>query len=208
MSLLLIVSILLGLASVGLLALGFTALRARRPFGGTLQLLLGLLLLSCGAIGSLTLVGMRGYRTLTREVVAATVSVERRGDRIYDAHFDFPDGERRSFTLAGDEFYVDAHILKWHPTANLLGLHTGFELDRVSGRYRSIDDEQQSPRTVFQLRPERSVDLYAIAERFPMLSPLIDAQYGSGTFVPLSDGGTFEVRVSTSGLLIRATDVR
>ena len=208
MTLLLIVGILLALLSVGLLALGFTALRARRPFRGTVQLLFGLLLLACGAIAGLTVVGMRGYRTLTREVVAANVTVERLDDRLYVASFDFPDGERRSFTLAGEELYVDAHILKWHPTANLLGLHTGFELDRVAGRYRSIDDEQQSPRTVFQLRPERSVDLYAIAERFPFLSPLIDTQYGSGTFVPLGDGGSFEVRVSTSGLLIRTTDVR
>jgi hypothetical protein len=200
---LLIVSVALGLASAALLALGLAALRGRRLMGGSVQLLLGLLLLACGGLGALTLIGMRGYRTLTREVVAATVTVERQGEQLYAATFTFPEGDRRSFTVAGDELYVDAHILKWHPTANLLGLHTGFELDRVAGRYRSIDDEQQAQRTVYQLRPERSVDLYALAERFPILAPLVDAQYGSGTYVPLDEGGRFEVRVSTSGLLIR-----
>lgn len=203
MSPLLVLIVGCGLLSLLFLLYGMTALRRRRRFGGGLQLLLGLLLLALGGIGTLALLGMAGYRTLTREVVAATVAVERLDDQLFEAVFTFPDGDTRSFTLAGDELYVDAHILKWHPGANLLGLHTGFELDRVSGRYRSIDDEQLLPRTVFQLRPDRTVDLYAVAERFPFLTPVIDAQYGSGTFVPLEDRGRYEVRVSTSGLLIR-----
>lgn len=201
---------IIGLAFMALLFIifGVMALRGRQRVGGSVQLLFGLLLLALGGLGTMAMVGMAGYRTLTREVLAATVEVERHRDQVYTAIFTFPDGEERSFTIAGDELYVDAHILKWHPAANLFGLHTGFELDRISGRYHSIDDEQLSPRTVFQLRPERNIDLYAIAERFPFLAPAIDAQYGSGTFVPLGDAASYEVLVSTSGLLIRASETR
>lgn len=206
MSPLLVVVAGLALFALLFIVLGVRTLGRRHPFGGSVQLLFGLLLLSVGALGVLALVGMAGYRTLTREVVAATVEVERHDEQLYSAVFTFPEGETRTFTIAGDELYVDAHILKWHPIANLLGLHTGFELDRVSGRYRSIDDEQLAPRSVYQLRPERAVDLFAIAERYPFLSPAIDAQYGSGTFVPLDDTGRYEVRVSTTGLLIREVD--
>ena len=198
----------IGLAFMALLFItfGLVALRGRQRFGGGVQLLFGLLLLALGGLGAMALVGMAGYRTLTREVLAATVVVERNREQVYTVLFTFPDGEERGFTIAGDELYVDAHILKWHPAANLFGLHTGFELDRISGRYRTIDDEQQSPRTVYQLRPERNIDLYAIAERFPFLAPALDAQYGSGTFVPLEDTGSYEVLVSTSGLLIRPAE--
>ena len=43
--------------------------------------------------------------------------------------------------MAGDQIYVDAHILKWTPAANLIGLHTAYELDRVAGRYDNIEQE-------------------------------------------------------------------
>jgi hypothetical protein len=36
-----------------------------------------------------------------------------------------------------------------------------------------------------------------------MLAPLLDAEYGSASFVPANGGKTYEVRVSTTGLLIR-----
>ena len=77
--------------------------------------------------------------------------------------------------LRGDELYVDARILKWTPLANVLGLHTGFELDRVSGRYVDLDDEQELPRTVFSLVPERPVDLFSLRRRFPQLARVVDA---------------------------------
>ena len=37
-------------------------------------------------------------------------------------------------------------------------------------------------------------------------APLLDAEYGSGTFQSADRPGTFEVRVSTTGLLIRPRD--
>src|SRR6267378_2754935 len=36
-----------------------------------------------------------------------------------------------TYPISGDEIYVDARILKWHALANLLGLSTAYELDRV-----------------------------------------------------------------------------
>jgi len=36
-----------------------------------------------------------------------------------------------------------------------------------------------------------------------MLAPLLDAEYGSASFVPANGGKVYEVRVTTSGLIIR-----
>jgi len=38
-----------------------------------------------------------------------------------------------------------------------------------------------------------------------VLAPLVDAEYGSATFVAAGRPAQFEVRVSTTGLLIRPT---
>jgi hypothetical protein len=85
----------------------------------------------------------------------------------------------------------------------VLGLHTAYELDRMAGRYRDIPQERSASRTIYQLSEERSVDLFGLRRRYEFLSPLLDAEYGSATFVPVSKPVELELRVSTSGLLIR-----
>jgi hypothetical protein len=105
--------------------------------------------------------------------------------------------------LSGDELYVDARILKWRPWANIFGLHTAYELDRVAGRYQDLVQEQQQPRTVQSLAADREVDLFKLRRRYVLLSPLLDAEYGSATFAAADSPAQYEVRVSTTGLLIR-----
>lgn len=58
-------------------------------------------------------------------------------------------------------------------------------------------------RTIYQLSEERPVDLFGLRRRYEFLSPLLDAEYGSATFVPVSMPVDLELRVSISGLLIR-----
>jgi hypothetical protein len=113
-----------------------------------------------------------------------------------------PPGEA-AFEVAGDELYVDAHILKWHPLANLIGLHTGYELDRVAGRYTSLEDERSKPRTVFPLAHPKPVNLFDLAQHYPFLATLVDAEYGSATFLPAQQPAQLELQVSTTGLLLR-----
>src|SRR6185503_1692674 len=104
----------------------------------------GLLLLSLGALAATVSIGLIGYRALTREDVAARITVKPAGPKRFEATFRFPDGRQATYQLTGDEIYVDAHIIKWHPYANMIGLHTAYELDRVTGRYRDIEDERKA----------------------------------------------------------------
>ena len=179
------------------------AFRQRRMGSGSFQLLIGGLSLALAAIGGLIAVGTVGYQALTRETVAATATVQPQGDGSHVVALRFPDGSTDTYVIRGDELYVDAQILKWHPAANIVGLHTGYTLDRISGRYRKLADEQTQPRTVYSLHEGGVVDLFDLVRRFPFLAPWVDATYGSGTFAPIGDGGTFEIRVSTTGLLVR-----
>jgi hypothetical protein len=86
---------------------------------------------------------------------------------------------------------------------NVLGLHTAYELDRVAGRYDDVEQERSSVRTVHTLTPERRVDLFSLRTRYAFLAPVLDAEYGSGTFVRVNAPAELEIRVSTTGLLIR-----
>ena len=196
-------AVVLGMFGVILVLAGIVSF-VRYNFPQTaFRLLLGLFLLALGGLAGTISVGMLGYRALTREEVAARVEVKPAGPQRFIATIRYPDGRQATYALAGDEIYVDAHILKWHPYANMIGLHTAYELDRVAGRYRAVKQEQSAERTVHALAPERKVDLHALRRRYEFLSPLFDAEYGSATFVPVTRPAELELRISTTGLLMR-----
>lgn len=192
-----------------LLIAALVALKRRRPFRFVMRSLLGLTLLLLGVISGAIGAGMQGYRALTREDLAARIVVQPIGPQMFSATVHIPGrAETTYYELAGDALYVDAHILKWRPWANVLGLHTAYELDRISGRYDDVEQERAARRTVHTLAPERWVNLFALRTRYAALAPLLDAEYGSGSFVRVTEPGEFHVMVSTTGLLIRPIAVR
>ena len=197
------VAVLFAIVGAAMIIAAGTALRRRRPLRMSLRLLLALMFLAGAAASGAIALGVQGYRALTHEEIAAMVRTEPLGPNRFRAQFRFPDGREVSYTLSGDQLYVDARILKWHPLANVLGLHTAYELDRVAGRYHDLTQEQQQPRTVQSLAPDRKVDLFSLRQRYTLLSPLLDADYGSATFAAADSPVQYEVRVSTTGLLIR-----
>jgi len=178
-------------------------LRRRRFRAAAGSGFLAFLFLLFGAVFAAVAVGVRGFETLTRETMAAQVHVRPVGRQVFEAEFRFPNARVETFVLQGDELYVDAHILKWKSVANWFGLHTQYELDRVAGRYRTLEDEQQAPRTVYGLAPPRRFDLFQLLSKSARFSPLVDAEYGSATFILAERTATYEIRVSTTGLLAR-----
>jgi hypothetical protein len=202
-SLLAIAALLFGACGAVLIAAAVVAFARMRPFGFVVRTLGGLLLLSLCALAGTVALGLQGYRAFTREDIAARLSVQPTGAQRFAATVRYADGRQESFALAGDEVYVDARVIKWKPVANVLGLHTDYELDRLSGRYHDIEQERTAMRTVYALGAPKYIDLFSLRKRFLFLAPVFDAEYGSASFVPVSQPANFEVRVSTSGLLIR-----
>lgn len=211
-----IVTVVLGALAVILLIAARSAWRRQARISSLLSVLAGALFFTIAVLcGTITL-GIRGYRALTQEVVAATIKTEPLGRQRFRATVMLPDSSLRMYDLAGDEIYVDAHILKWRPLANLLGLHTAYELDRIAGRYHLVSDEQTRERTVYSLAQDKPFNTFDLARRYWVLRPLVDAQYGSATFINATGASrsedarsvTYEVRVSTTGLLVRAAQPR
>jgi hypothetical protein len=194
------------LFSLGLILVlaGLTALFGLHPLRFMTRTLLGLLLIALGVLEGTITIGIQGYRALTQEELAARVSVRPYAPQRFTAKLVFPDGREASYSLAGDEIYMDARILKWHALANMLGLTTAYELDRIGGRYRDVEQEKSAPRTLYPLGREKPVDLFALRKRFPFLEHFVDATYGSAAYVPVGEPADLELRVSPTGLLIRS----
>ncbi len=197
-------SLVAALAGALLVALAVWAGRRRRLLHTLVSVLTALLCLALAALFASVTIGIHGYRALTAEEVAAVVQTDPLGPQHFRATVTLPDGRVGQFDILGDALYVDARILKWKPIVNILGLQTAYELDRVGGRYNAIPDERHRPHTVFPLGQDHMVNVFGFVHRHPrFLAPLVDASYGSGTFVSVARPARYEVRVSTTGLLIR-----
>ncbi|HEX4152041.1 MAG TPA: hypothetical protein VHY75_07505 [Steroidobacteraceae bacterium] len=148
-------------------------------------------------------INLRTYQQLTNEAPAGDIQFAKVGAHQYNGVLTYPNGEVAYFPLSGDEWQVDARILKWTPIANLMGFDTAFRLERISGRYTSIEDERSQPRTVYELHPPSEIDLWKLVHDYHRWLPWFDALYGSATYVPMADGALYEIKASPSGLLAR-----
>ncbi len=197
------VAVGLGALSLVFVVVSIRAFRARRWLGSVGSAGTGALFLSLAALAATLGVSTQGYRALTREDVAATITTVPTGPSAFQAFVELPDGRDTTLHVLGDQLMVDAHILKWRPLANVLGVHTWYELDRLSGRYVDIDDERTRPRTIHSLRTDKPRDLFMLAQRWSLFAFLVDTEYGSATYIEVKRPARFEIRVSTTGLLVR-----
>lgn len=143
------------------------------------------------------------YDRLTAEQVVATIEFRRQAQDAYQARLMMRDERDRTFELRGDEWQIDARVVSWKPPVTILGLEPIYRLERLSGRYTDITREQTELRTVHELAEPLPVDVWQIARRFPVLTPGIDAYYGSATYVPMTDGARFTVSLSRDALIAR-----
>jgi hypothetical protein len=197
------------LLAVALIYVSASAWRNRRRLGSLVGFLAAALFLTSSMLLGAITVGIHGYRAFTQEALAATIKTEPVGPHRFRATVTLADSSLHMFDLAGDAVYVDAHVLKWRPIGTLLGLETVYELDRIAGRYQSLSDEQQQERTIYSLATKKPFDAFDLARSYWVLRPFVDAEYGSATFIGTAPrGATYEVRVSTTGLLVRRVALR
>lgn len=181
--------------------------RARRPFAAmhrfAWMLVFLLLTLVCGGAG----IALRGYRLLTREIPVATISARQVDRQLFAVRTDFPDGTHVSASLHGDEWQLDARVIKWKPTAIELGAAPLYRVERLSGRYRNAEQAQTTAPSVIDLGGDSVLDLWQLKQRFPRWLPWIDADYGSAAYLPLVDGARYSVSLSPlGGLVARPAD--
>ncbi|QJR09770.1 hypothetical protein DSM104443_00820 [Usitatibacter rugosus] len=177
--------------------------RRGRVLAGGAHLLFSMFLAASAAAVGLLGGTLMTYSRLTHEQPAMEVGLKRIGDRHFQAKVTYPSAVVQEFELLGDEWQVDARLLKWTGTATLLGFDTAYRLERLSGRYTDIAREKTAPRTVHALAPPDTVDVWDLARRSKTYVPWVDALYGSSTFVPMADGATYAVSVSPTGLVAR-----
>jgi hypothetical protein len=166
--------------------------------------LIGFLLFSITAsFCSLLVVGTQGYQGLTHEEKIGTVVIQPVAKQTFNAFLTLNNGQSVKFELKGDEVMVEANVLKWKPWSNVIGLKTGYRLDRIRGRYLTLADEQNKPRSIYSINEDNKSDIAKWREQYQHLSFLLDVEHGSASYVSAKENQEYEVVVTTNGLLLR-----
>lgn len=195
---------LIGLLGLVLLGRGIARVRRRRHLAAARSGLGGGVCLALVALAVAVGANLYTYQRLTYEQPVARLQFTRLDAQRYRVLVQPSRGPSRVFALDGDQWQLDARVLKWRPLANLLGFDALYRLERLSGRYARVADETSKPRSAYALTgAEPGLNAAALARRLPRWAGLADTEYGSATYLPMADGAAYEVALSQSGLIAR-----
>jgi len=202
------------LAALGLLLIWrgiFHLRRHRAVLHGCSLCLLGVLPIAAGSLILLLAAALQSYQLLDQEQLAAQLEFIGKGEQTWLVRFSDAAGHSGTFMLNGDDFRVEAQFIKWQLWTRLLDLQPYYRLERLSGRYQNHDDELSKPRSVVdltRLSEDASAlplpQLNQLAGWLPDWLPLLDARYGSAAYLPMRDGASYRIMVTSSGLIARA----
>lgn len=173
-------------------------------FIGFCRGLFGLMLLAIAAVVAVTAFDIYSYKQVLQEQVVATINFDKIEDQHYLAVLADKDGKEQRVELHGDQWQLDARIVKWKGQLAGLGIKPAYRLDRLSGRYYDIEQETTEKRTAHSIHGVLySLDLWRLINTHPSWFPIVDAMYGSATYLPMEDGALFEITLSNTGLVAR-----
>lgn len=150
---------------------------------------------------------LRGYRLLSEETPVVDIDAHILSPQRWALTLTWPDGSTRQVQVAGDDWNIEAIVLKWKLPALLSGVPPLYRLDRLSGRYDDAAQEASAPRTVISFdHADDGFDLLDLHKQYPDWLPEVDTLYGSGAFLPLVDQGHYTVSLMRTGALVARPD--
>jgi hypothetical protein len=186
----------------------------RRPVAGvgivtgTLRLLLILLAVAVSAAILFLFAFIQSYTAFTHHSLAAEVyctPVPGKKDKMILWLVTFesqPVGYLSQYRLAGHQWAIEGHILRWDEWLNFFGFQTMYKLSRVRGRYLRSEDERSKPATAYSLAMDEEDPHWRWLYEYGARLPFVTAVYGNTVFTFPSETKTFRIYTTTSGFMI------
>ncbi len=199
------ISAALGLACILVLAMGISIVSRGNWFLGWIRGLTGLFFIALSILSGLAALDLRKYRQVLQDEPIATISFSLLQPDTFRATLAMQDFQTTyDYELIGDQWQIDAKILRWKGRMEQIGGKSGYRLDRISGRYLSIEKDRANVPTEYEVIPSSvGVDLWQWAYEFRDQISFLEASYGSAAYMPMADGAIYELALSFSGLEAR-----
>lgn len=191
----------IGLLAVLALFIAARILLTRSWFLGWLRGTLGLAFLGLAALVGVVAYDLLSYGALPEGKPLLTLSFAADGPQRYRVSL-LEGGEERAVTLEGDLWQLDARLLRWKGLAALIGLQPGYRLEKLSGRFLAIEQQESARYAQVSLaQSPYGIDLWRWLRLGQHDLFLFDPQAARVTYLPIADGAMFSVSLSPTGLL-------
>lgn len=189
-------------ALLGVLA-AFVAARIlfnRQWFLGWLRGMCGLAFLGVAALVGVIAYDLYSYTPIPEGKPLATISFKADGP-LYRVNV-LEGAQERTLTLEGDLWQLDARFLHWKGLAALIGLEPGYRLEKLSGRFLSIEQQSLAQHTRIELaRSPYGLDLWRWMRLGQHDLFIFDPQARRVTYLPLADEAVYSINITPAGLL-------
>ncbi len=174
-------------------------------FFGWLRGMIGLCLVTLAVLFVFVGLDLTSYEKILTDKPILTISFNKQEDQLYAATVvNIEAGGEENYAIHGDQWQIDARVIRWRGVFQMFGMKPGYRLERISGRYYSLEDERRKPRTIHPLsQSEYGLDTWLWVQENGRLIPVFDAVYGSATYLPMADGAIYQVSLSASGLVAK-----
>jgi hypothetical protein len=175
-----------------------------RAVSGSVMLLVAISLLYLAIL-------LQTYVGLTSEILVARIHATSLANvpnfmsvdvTLYNQHGDVTHHEVDG--VCGNEWELQGDIVRFPDWANLLGMHTGYKLTRLEGRYDDPSQEMTWYHTVVELNGGDDNFFKTLQNQGGWLHPVVEASYGNAIILP-ADDNTYDVYLSQTGLTTKGT---
>ncbi len=140
------------------------------------------------------------YEKPVAEVVVEPVSGERAGRLTVVV---FSPAMMRQYVVYGDQWTIEADIVKWDNWLYLLGLENRYRITRLRGRYIKAEEETSQKQSVYSLVKDETHPLWKYLYDYGEWFPLVNTVYGNAVFQSLANAKQYQIFIGTTGLLAR-----
>ncbi|HYG44181.1 MAG TPA: hypothetical protein VEA17_14780 [Bordetella sp.] len=169
--------------------------------------LCGFLLIALAGVSAMLALTLVQFLRLTTDVPVASVQIHEQAPGQFLLTAQAPLGAApRIYPLSGDQWQIDAKVVRWRLPALLAGVPPLYAFERIAGRYSDVARERSEPRSVHALTDWPVPDLAALKRVFPNWLPFVDVQYGSAAYMPMLDGARYRVFMDARGAVVIRPD--
>lgn len=144
------------------------------------------------------------YQRFNQETPIATLHFEKIDTHLYKAHLatgDFCD--THTFLLEGDQWQIDANFLKFTGPAVLLGFDSRYQLDRLSGRFKQVTDQNNTPPQAYDLKEDVWLNYFDTEPNTRDSAWLIDTVFGASVYLTIQPNVQYTVYKTEDGLIAK-----
>lgn len=188
---------ILALLALILLYVSGRALISRNWFMKWLRGTLGFLAIFGMSISAVVAFNLLHYKVVDDGQVIATLRFVEVAPQEFDVELVGREKNKQFYQLQGDQWQLDVRLIK--VSAWFDGDLPAYKLDRISGRFLSLEQENQVTENAYDLLGSQFVDTWPWFANKKWLG-FVQAKYGTATYMPMANGAIYQVRLFHDGL--------